>query len=243
MASRLSFDFAPRGGARKRRDEEATRILIIANLSGDARRSEPPGLAHAHVRAVSVENFDAVLRSVRPQAVIPNLHDDNARAVVFEAWEDFHPDQLYGAVASSLEARPARVASSPAASAPAQADDGASALERLLGGKPAIAAPAPARPHSGLDHILRELVAPHVVQAATAAQKQAQVDDSTALADEMRRVLHAPSFQRVEAAWRGVRWLVFESPLGAALEVYVLDASRADVLADLRACAGDLERS
>jgi type VI secretion system protein ImpC len=56
-------------------------------------------------------------------------------------------------------------------------------------------------------------------------------------------LLHAPAFQRVEATWRGLRWLVFESQLGAALEVYVLDATRADILADLRACAGDLERS
>jgi type VI secretion system protein ImpC len=59
----------------------------------------------------------------------------------------------------------------------------------------------------------------------------------------MRRVLHAPGFQRLEAIWRALRTLVFENPLGPDLEVYLLDASRAELIADLRACGGELERS
>jgi type VI secretion system protein ImpC len=130
----------------------------------------------------------------------------------------------------------------------AAAEDDASTLARLLGGKPSAAAPAgaaaaaPART-SSLDQMLRDLVAPHIVRGPGAEQAQLLDSVDAAISDEMRRVLHAPEFQRLEGLWRGLRTLVFENPVGAELEVFVLDASREDVIADLRACAGELERS
>jgi type VI secretion system protein ImpC len=48
----------------------------------------------------------------------------------------------------------------------------------------------------------------------------------TALTDVMRRVLHDPAFQDVEATWRGIHWLVSSLELGEDLELYLLHVTR-----------------
>lgn len=266
---RLTFDFQmPRGRQASRGDGAVTRVLVIADLSGDAALRN---LAEARLRRIDVESFEAALRSLQPRAAIPAASPERAPQVLtFVSLQDFHPDALYESLDSVVELRRTRerlanpttfaaeqarlLADVAPASArgpvTAEAEDDASTLARLLGGKPggaasvqsAAPAPAPAR-SSSLDHMIRDLVAPHIVRSPGAEQRQLLDSVDAAIGDEMRRVLHAPEFQRLEAVWRGLRTLVFENPLGADLEVFVLDASRADLVADLRACGGDLESS
>ncbi len=252
--SRLSFDFATRGGsARRRHDDEVTRVLVIADLRGDARPAQAPGLTNARIVSIDVDNFDSVLRTFHPHAAV------GSGLLTFESMADFHPDRLLDVLGSVTAPQPATPVKTSVAEqtqlladdtpTPADTEDDTQTLARLLGRPVAGAArankggsPPPAAvatpPKSSLDEMLRALVAPHIVRpqpsAASASSDQSAV---------MRGVLHAPAFQRVEAAWRGLRWLVCESPLGYGLQVNVLEASRADLIADLRACQGDLESS
>ena len=62
-----------------------------------------------------------------------------------------------------------------------------------------------------------------------------------AMTDLMRAVLHDPAFQQVEAAWRGVQWLVSTLDLGETLELHLLHVTR-DELAQAAAQDGDLWR-
>ena len=62
-----------------------------------------------------------------------------------------------------------------------------------------------------------------------------------AMTDLMRAVLHDPAFQHVEAAWRGVQWLVSTLDLGETLELHLLHVTR-DELAAGAAQGGDLWR-
>jgi type VI secretion system protein ImpC len=251
---RLSFDFQmPRG--RDGAGAGISRVLVIADLSGSGSRE----LAHAQVVRIDVESFDSVLGSLQPRAAIAKP-DGTGQVLTFVSLDDFHPDRLYESLdsvielrrtrerlsnASTFAAEQARLLSEAGASAALAAEDDVSTLERLLGarptGTPAVIARAPAA--GWFDRMLRDLVAPHIVRGPGGEQQQLIASVDAAISDEMRRVLHAPSFQRLEASWRGLRALVFENPLGPDLEVHVLDASRSDLIADVRACAGDIERS
>jgi type VI secretion system protein ImpC len=269
---RLTFDVQmPRGRTRKDSDAHA-RVLVIADLSGSATQkdAEPASLADARLVRIDVESFDAVLRSLQPRVAVAGASaaglDNPAQILTFTSLEDFHPDLLYDALDSIVQLRRTRerlsnpstfaaeqarlIADATVIAAPANAaEDDASTLERLLGARPADrAAPAPtagapARALGSFDQMLRDLVAPHIVRGPGSEQAQLIASVDAAISDEMRRVLHAPDFQRIEATWRGLRGLVFENPLGPELEVYVLDASRAALVGDLRACAGEIERS
>src|SRR5262249_53879574 len=120
---------------------------------------------------------------------------------------------------------------------PARSPEPSSPLESLLGGRPVTHTPSP------IDQMLQALITPHIAKTPSPAQQQSSVATAAAIRDELRRVLHTPAFQRVEAAWRALRWLISENALGDALKVSVLDTTRAELVADLRACAGDLERT
>ena len=59
----------------------------------------------------------------------------------------------------------------------------------------------------------------------------------------MNVLLHGADFQRLEATWRGVRRLVDSLHLGDELTLYVVDISKAELLADLDASKGDPSQS
>ena len=148
------------------------------------------------------------------------------------------------ASASSTPATPASAPASAPTSAPAQGGD---LLGQLLGGqvKPAGAAsasPAPtAAPAKGIDALVRSIVAEHIVAPAPANQAVYVAAARAELTSLLRSVLHAQAFQALEAAWRGLHFLVSRLELDPALQVHVLDASRAELVADIVAAGGRME--
>jgi type VI secretion system protein ImpC len=62
-----------------------------------------------------------------------------------------------------------------------------------------------------------------------------QIDEIDArVARQLNEVLHHKEFQRVEATWRGLRYLVNQSETGEMLKIKVLDVSKKDLAEDLR---------
>jgi len=53
------------------------------------------------------------------------------------------------------------------------------------------------------------------------------------LSAQLNEVLHAPEFQRLEATWRGLHYLVQQSETGDNLKIRVLNASKRDLSRDL----------
>jgi type VI secretion system protein ImpC len=103
---------------------------------------------------------------------------------------------------------------------------------------------APAsRQHSAsiVDTLIRQAVAPHIVPAPDPQMPQMVAAVDAAMTDLMRAVLHDPAFQQVEAAWRGVQWLVSMLDLGDTLELHLLHVTR-DELVEAAAQGGDLWR-
>lgn len=73
-----------------------------------------------------------------------------------------------------------------------------------------------------------------VVGSDTAAMinaRIAQIDEL--ISQQLNEIMHAPEFQRLEAAWRGLNYLVMNSETGTKLKIRVLNASRTDLQNDL----------
>lgn len=227
MPARMDFTFdlggrpAPREG---RTPREPMRILLLGDFSGAPASARQP-LEERPMHRVDVDNLDSVLARVAPTLEFAGSD------VEFVELEDFHPDALYRRLPQFQALRDAR-------SRPAQS---ASDLLGGLLGKPAASAPANApSPASGIDGWIRSVVAPHIA-ADTSAQDQgyrSAIDAATA--EQMRALLHAPAFQSLESAWRGVQWLIANLDLDENLQLHLFDLSRDELLADVVASQGRL---
>jgi type VI secretion system protein ImpC len=223
MAGRMEFDLNFGRGGRRREESEPMRLLVLGDFSGKPSGERPP-LPSRPVHRVDIDNIDAVARRLEPRVSLP------AGDVRFQETDDFHPDRLYARLDRFERLRAAR------AQPPAQDDD---QLARLLG-RPPESRPAPAAPATGIDALIRDAVAPHIVKdtSARTAAHVAAVD--AAIAEEMRALLHAPAFQALEASWRGLRWLASGLELDDNLQLHLLDVTRDELLADIVAAQGKL---
>ncbi|HEY7191012.1 MAG TPA: type VI secretion system contractile sheath large subunit [Vicinamibacterales bacterium] len=226
MAERLEFDvsFGPRG--RPRDESEPMRLLVLGDFSGNA-TSERPALASRPTQRVDIDNIDDVLHRLAPRLDAP------AGEIRFDRIDDFHPDRLYSRLDLFQSLRQAR------------ANPGAGTgdlLGRLLG-KPTESSGAPAAaPATGLDAMIRDIVAPHIVRESSAQTSHVAAVDA-AIAEQMRRLLHDSAFQSLEAAWRGVNWLITSLELDENLQLHVLDVTREELLADIVAAQGTLSET
>ncbi len=59
----------------------------------------------------------------------------------------------------------------------------------------------------------------------------AQIDELLQM--QLDQVLHNPEFQKLEASWRGLHYLVDKSETGTHLKIRLLNASKADIVRDI----------
>lgn len=220
MPGRLEFDvrFGSRG--RPRGDEEPMRLLVLGDFCGSPAAERPP-LASRPAQRVDIEDLDAVMRRLAPR-LSPAFGE-----MSFATMDDFHPDRLYGRLTLFQALRDART------NPPADTSD---LLDRLLGtrGEP-DARPAAA---GGIEGFIRDLVAPHIVTGPSARDEAHVAAVDAAVAEQMRLLLHDPAFQSLEAAWRGVHWLISGLELDETLQVHLFDVTRDELQADIEAAGG-----
>src|SRR5271165_6179516 len=83
-----------------------------------------------------------------------------------------------------------------------------------------------------IDDIMRR--AKRVPEDAYLTIKQQISEIDALVARQVNEVLHDKEFQRVEATWRGLRYLVNQSDTGEMLKIKVLDVSKKDLAEDMR---------
>jgi type VI secretion system protein ImpC len=66
---------------------------------------------------------------------------------------------------------------------------------------------------------------------AAISDRIADIDDL--ISAQLNEVMHFPEFQRLEASWRGLNYLVMNSETGTMLKLRLLNISKADLLRDL----------
>ena len=226
MSERLEFDVSLGRRGRARDESDPMRLLVLGNFSGNA-AADRPALGNRPTQRVDIDNVDDVLRRVAPRLDMPSGE------IRFQQIDDFHPDGLYARLDLFKALRQAR------ANPPSDAGD----LGRLLG-KPVerSASPAPA-PAGGLDALIRDIVAPHIVPDSSTHDKSYQAGVDAAIAEQMRSLLHQPAFQSLEAAWRGLHWLISGMELDENLQLHLLDMTREELLADIVAANGALAQT
>ena len=109
-------------------------------------------------------------------------------------------------------------------------------LERLLGRAPSQ--PPSSAPAGGLVDIsalIKQAVGPYVTSAADPGRDQLIAAVDAAAGVQMRSLLRAPAFQALEAAWRGMDFLVRQLETDEQLSIHLVDISPAQLAADLTA--------
>ena len=101
-------------------------------------------------------------------------------------------------------------------------------------GQPSIS-PTEQTSESEFDRFLKDIVAPHLVVDEDPQRQQLMAIVDTAISQVMEAILHHPEFQAIEAAWRGVDFLVSRLETDEKLKLYLIDISKEELAADLSA--------
>jgi type VI secretion system protein ImpC len=70
-------------------------------------------------------------------------------------------------------------------------------------------------------------------QSVVAGIKQRIAEIDKAVSDQLNAVMHSPEFQKLEAAWRGLHYLVMNTETGTMLKLRLLNATKKELLADM----------
>lgn len=252
-------------------EETPFRIVVLGDFSGKGSRgvNDPAKLRSLKPLAIDRDNFEDVMARLGIELHVGS-GDGTRMTIRIKELDDFRPDRLLGQVEvfDKLQAtrkklsNPATFAAAAAeigtwgksepsaapAPAPAPAADvklpsGENLLEQILGETQARQQETSAE-LGGVDwnNFLRKVVSSYVVPREDPRQAEmvSLVDDATS--GLMRALLHQPDFQGLEAAWRGLYFLIRRLDTDANLKLSLLDISRAELAADLMA-SDDLTRS
>jgi type VI secretion system protein ImpC len=230
--------------------ETPFRVLILGDFSGRANRKLSTSLSGRKPIFVDRDNIDQVMAKLGVEIAL----GDGAERVVlrFKELDHFHPDRLYerlelftalrdlrkrlandstfAAAAAEIKGWSAVPASTPAPEAQPAPVNPENLLEQMMSG--AVPLPESGR---GLESLLKRALAPYLVPNIVIEQAElTQLVDESAAA-QMRRILHHVDFQAVEAAWRGLFFLVRRLDTDAKLKLFFLDVARDELAADLLA--------
>ena len=230
-------------------DEDAPLRIVI--LGGFSARTGDAGACRA-VR-VDCDNFDAACARFGASLRLPPCAEGTLEIdLSIKKLDDFHPDELLKNVAplahlAQLRSRllsPAGAAAAaeelrgifggvaalavdplePATSAATESTD--DTFARLLG-KPKSEPSAPAAPASVVERLLKQAVSTTAAAGPSTEQTQLLSMLDAELAARLRKILHHPDFQALEAAWRGLDFLVRES--GDEVQLHVIDVTREEL--------------
>lgn len=212
------------------------RILIVGDLMGASAEEAPP-VDQRPIARVSVDSFDDVFARFTPAVAMPVLglrtplafkalddfHPDRLfeRVEIFDRFRTLRQrlrnPSTFGAAADELRSdAPSPPSPPPADSGPGPTDapgeQTGALLDRLLGTTSRFRSTPQesnqSRAETGVEAFIRSLVAPHIVAADDPQLPQFLSAVDAAITDTMRSLLHDAAFQRLEATWRGIQWLL-----------------------------------
>jgi type VI secretion system protein ImpC len=220
-------------------------------------------LAPRRIHLVDRDNLDEIMNRLGVEILLPLAGDMDPPVVIrFAELDDFHPDQIFEHLALFKEIKETRKKlSDPSCFAKAAAElqkkEGNSAspvntegteeslrklsqqttadlLDQMLDDSPgSVLPPASNRVTSEWDGFLKRIVQPYLVPDVEQVQDEFLTAVDTATGELMRAILHYPEFQELEAAWRGLQFLISRMESDDLLQLYLLDISKAELTADL----------
>ena len=215
---------------------------------------------------VDRDNFDAVMAKLGIGLTLPVPGKTAPLVSIrFSELEDFHPDHLYerlevfqalkdtrksledpatfAAVAGGLKGArshaetPAPPLKSENRAAEKTGPVSGDLLDQIISQTPGEQAKTDSNtPPSEWQSFLQDIVRPHLVSDPHPRQVEMMAAVDAAAGELMRMILHHPDFMALEAAWKGLHFLVSRLETDALLKLYLLDISKAELAADLGSC-------
>ncbi len=241
--------------------EQPMRILVMGAFGGFRGQTLDMQADQYRIHKVDIDNFEPILASIRP--ILKLSLDDSLPdiSVEFEDLDDFHPDNLFRKIGifsqfSKIRQKlvdPARVREGAeelqqllnlsraeqrptAEAATVETEDDQQTLSRLLGESPTGAGRGAATKGEQIAlGYIKQVVAEHIVEDVSPFQDIyiKAVDDAISVL--MRKLLHHPDFQALEAAWRSLNLLVAGLETDETLSLHLLDIGKDDLRRDLLA--------
>lgn len=239
-------------------EEPPFHMLVLGDWSGDA---EKRPLAERQLVEIDRDNFDKTI--ARMGVRLDLQYDGNTLPLEFADLDDFHPDQIFRRVPIFAELRDLRRrlkdessfnaaarevrdrfgvseenkrSSDPEQPSSEQSD--AKPADNLLDAiltKPTGGAAAPkAGVSRDISDLVSDLVRPHLVSVDENEQAQLVAAVDAATGGLMRGILHDRRFQELEAAWRGLFFLVRRTETSSELKIHLLDVSKNELSGDLK---------
>jgi type VI secretion system protein ImpC len=264
-SGKIEFDvtFGSRAKPVPRDSDSAFCLVVLGDFSGQASRGLLEPASQRRPLALDVDNTDRVMEKLGVSLKLSSPDaSDRVTDLRFGSLEDFHPDEVVkqspalkkllelrkrlqnpgtasGAAAElqNLMAIPAQSPSpTPAPVAPAESTE--DTLARLMGTAPTPStAPKPATGRLDINSLIKNIVTPSVVPHLPPQQAGTLAALDLELTTRLRAILNQPQFQALEAAWRSVDFLVRNLDAEDNLKLYLIDISKAELAADLKAQA------
>jgi type VI secretion system protein ImpC len=239
---RITYDVETMGAVNKR--ELPFIVGVLADLAGhpDPDAGPPPDLEghRRHFVEIHRDNFNQVMTGIKPRLAlrVPNeLQKDGTSIAVelhFRSIQDFEPAHVARQVSplnKLLEAR-RRLAE---IRIKVQKEHRLDFTDADLEGRQDHRDPV-----SQLVEDLRNEIADPDDALPMLDDRIAALDQL--LGDQLNAIMHDPEFQKLEASWRGLRYLMFESETGEMLRIRVLGISKDELLRDMER-AGKFDHS
>ncbi len=234
-------------------EEPPFRVLAFGEWSGDGTKGP---ISSRKPIEIDRDNFDEVVSRFGVRLVLDL--DGIDLELEFNDLDDFHPDEIFRRVPLFSDLRDLRLRLNSEDSfyaaarevrdgfgiereAIEQVDERAEKqpeAEDLLGAilnTPAGGAPVPnPKASSELGSLIADLVRPHLVSVDDTERSKyvSAIDEATS--GLMRSIIHNRKFQELEAAWRGLYFLVRRTETSTDLKLYVLNVSKVELADDLR---------
>ena len=195
------------------------RILVLADFSGRANRGLHGPLAGRPAIRIDCDNFDEVLERLAPALKLPGS------SLRFSQLDDFHPDHLYRTLPlfeKLANLRPALPKARQAA-APVKLED----LIQQSEDRPADASDA-----NDLAAFIERVSAAHLESKPEPGQQEWQLKVHAVVAEQMSAILHHADYQALEGAWRAVSMMVDRLGAEDGLQIYLLDATLAELTSE-----------
>jgi len=230
-----------RGGSRT-----ALRVLVLGNFSGDTPRTLPLE-ARRHLR-LDRDSFDEVFARLGVRLVTPM----GGEPVRFQSLDELHPDHLYDSLALFARYRSLKKQ----LRSPSQFAKAVEALREsgLIADASPHESTAEVQPPGNfwdsllsneaastqtIDQWIRQTIAPFLEAKPHPQTEEYLTAVSQAENQLMRQFMHTGAFQQLEASWRSLDLLQRRVDLDHTCHLHVLDATLAELKADLAQAQGD----
>jgi type VI secretion system protein ImpC len=242
-------------------DDAPFRLLLMGDFSGKRANLKRPIF-------IDRDNFEDVMRKLNVGLDLDlQGNGEDVIQLQFEELDDFHPDKLFHQVplfqdlrgtrkrlmndntfeTAAREVRSWLPSDAPkietVESEPPLPSSGNLLDDILSGGGTAVPTRTPQPTSSSeLNSLLSELVKPFLVKTDANEQAKLVAAVDNASGELMRKILHHPEFQALEAAWRGAYLVTSRVETDNNLKIYLLDVPKEELVADLKS-AKDLHDS